>query len=695
MKNTKNEKEFACIAGAYGPVESIPLLRDLIGSQLLDMIVIAYSKLGPGSGILQNDGTVFPVHGRVSLFKQYCQAIRSTEKGRMRCIACDSQAVIKFTGGNHSHPSPAFEEIIRNSPIEPIDRFGLPEEGVYCYRCHAGLLEFVRAISLDLGYDLRMPVGAMWVGQNKLQGYTLSDNEVRRLAKDMDYQNPDKLVALYENVECISKHTLAEYAKSLAETARPIEDSASASFHLKKQAQFDRLSNEVLNSLRKSLSRIKGASTKTIQKQIYDGMKPVLEEITVNIGNCYSAICEIPADADETGDSRIQVQLVSQAGLCKRQPREINIRQTELDMLATELKHAGDFKTFSLHNLNSGFLVKLKNAIEIYEMSNAIVTRMPTLLNKIFWVTLLGENCHVLTPSGNLLPDFVRMLENVLQGTTQIINDAYLRAEQQDSLWALEKQAEELAQKDIQTRLLVENLAHQVSRPVMELKQSAYILSQGFSKDAYASFCACLAELERGCRNFDLYERLTTDFGKRGVDFQTRSSFDVTEIVNQACERVKPFSEVQRVEVLVNVNREKGHTIPKVLGNPQAILEALVNVFHNALKYSIGGYPVEVEISHRESSTVDVRVTNVGIDLRRDEWENIFGERYRADTAKQVAIEGSGLGLYVARKLVTLYDGSIGVQSCVPGKPAEDSRPRWKTTFMISLRCQECNYGGK
>jgi signal transduction histidine kinase len=688
VQNIPNsDKELGCIAGAYGAVESVPLLGDLIGPGLLNMVVVACRNLGFPSGILQNDGTVFPTEGRVDLFTPYCQHIRSTGRGRMRCRACDCQAVIEFTGGNHAGLESDLEVIIRNFPVHPVKELGLLEEKVYCYGCHAGLLELVRAISLDFSERSLTPIGAIWAGQNKVEGYSLRDKEVWDLAREIEYANPDTLVRLYRKIRGIDAKELSGRARSLAETARPIEDSASASFHVKKQGQFDRVSNEVLSNVRTSLAHITTTSTKTIQKQIYGTIAPSLEVITGNIGNCYSAICEVSAPEDQTKDSRIEVRILAQGGVRRREADKINIRQTDLEKVLAGFESGAELKSFCLANSDWELLTKLKNAIQISDITHAIVGRIPGLQNNILWITLLRSNCAVLTPTGNPLPHFIRMFESLLQGTTQIIKGAYLLAKEQDSVRTLEKQAKELAQKDIQTRLLIENLAHQVSRPIMELKQSAYILSLGFSKDAYASFRACLGELARGCRNFDMYTTLTTDSGNRGIDLQTSSSLDVMQIVNQSYERVKPLSQVERIEVFINTDIEKGHSIPKVVGNPRAILEAVVNVFHNAIKYSIGCYPVELEISCGQSSTVDIRVSNVGIELPEKDWERIFEETYRADTAKEVAIEGSGLGLYVARKLVALHGGAIKVESCVPGKPLDDGSPRWKTTFIISLKC--------
>ena len=84
---------------------------------------------------------------------------------------------------------------------------------------------------------------------------------------------------------------------------------------------------------------------------------------------------------------------------------------------------------------------------------------------------------------------------------------------------------------------------------------------------------------------------------------------------------------------------------------------------------------------------MDIRVTNYGIELREVDWERIFDETIRAETAKTVAIEGTGLGLYVCRKLIQIHQGEIKVECCEPTKASKRGISRWKTTFLISLKC--------
>ena len=692
MGNTDGNKDMLCIAGAYGPMESVPLLSDLIGSKLLDMVAIAYSKLGSPSGILQNDGRMFPLECLIRLFKKYCRAIRSTSEGRLRCLASDCQAVMNFGGGNQVHPGPDLEERMKKFPIEAIGEFGLPEEGVYCYRCHAGLVEFVRAISLDSKDEAPFPIGAVLAGQNRVKGYSLTGKQVEQIAIEIGHPHPKELAMLYTHMKLTVRTKLLERARNLAETGRPIEDSATMSFHTRKQAQFDDLASAALGGLRLALSQTEVVSTTAVQQLVISGMEEALKRITSTIRGSYSALCRVGEPVDPRRGDRVQVEVVAHAGVCKRKLEKIyiiHVQKNELHKVLRELAKHDDFKPFSSNSLYWEFFAKLKSAIQVENISHVVVSDIstpPYTSDRLLWFTLLCDNCDVLAPRRNPLPGFVKMLGTISENTRQIVSMAYLLSRQKDAVATLIKHQDELEKRRNQTRFLIRDLAHQVSRPIMELKQSAYILSLGFSKEAYDGFRACLAELERGCRNFDLYEKMTTDFDNRGFDLQGCRSFDIKEIVLEARNRVKPYLRAERRELEISAKVAKGYTIPNVIVNPDLVLECFVNVLHNAIKYSIGNRPIEMEIFQREPSTVDTRITNYGIGLPENEWEKIFEATYRADTAKAVCVEGTGLGLYISRRLISLHGGSIKVESCVPTRPTDDGMARWRTTFLLSLK---------
>jgi PAS domain S-box-containing protein len=88
--------------------------------------------------------------------------------------------------------------------------------------------------------------------------------------------------------------------------------------------------------------------------------------------------------------------------------------------------------------------------------------------------------------------------------------------------------------------------------------------------------------------------------------------------------------------------------------------QILTNLLDNAVKFSPDGGTVTVE-AHRRSGHVEVRVVDEGQGIPDAERERIFSKFHRADSSRGVS--GAGLGLFIARGLVTAMGGRIWVDS--------------------------------
>jgi two-component system phosphate regulon sensor histidine kinase PhoR len=85
-------------------------------------------------------------------------------------------------------------------------------------------------------------------------------------------------------------------------------------------------------------------------------------------------------------------------------------------------------------------------------------------------------------------------------------------------------------------------------------------------------------------------------------------------------------------------------------------------LLENALQYSPGGGTVLVG-ARREAERIEVRVVDEGIGIPLAERERIFRKFYRAESASRDGAAGTGLGLFIARELVTAMGGRIWVDS--------------------------------
>ena len=125
----------------------------------------------------------------------------------------------------------------------------------------------------------------------------------------------------------------------------------------------------------------------------------------------------------------------------------------------------------------------------------------------------------------------------------------------------------------------------------------------------------------------------------------------------------------------LSIQKDKDAVATGVMADPELLQLALRQLLDNACKYSIPGSAVRVSIDS-EDEWVAIRTSNSGSSIRPNERSRIFERFYRGAEAQEKA-PGSGLGLYVARKIVHAHGGSLDLEM---GPTA-----RQDTAFLLAL----------
>lgn len=127
-------------------------------------------------------------------------------------------------------------------------------------------------------------------------------------------------------------------------------------------------------------------------------------------------------------------------------------------------------------------------------------------------------------------------------------------------------------------------------------------------------------------------------------------------------------------------NSQTGRIVSKVikplyyvLVDPDRIREVITNLFDNAVKYTESG-KVSIGLTGN-ADVVQFFVRDTGSGIPAEDIPHLFQKFYRVDNSTTRTVGGTGLGLFICRKIVELYQGRVWVES----KPHEGS------TFFINL----------
>ncbi len=94
--------------------------------------------------------------------------------------------------------------------------------------------------------------------------------------------------------------------------------------------------------------------------------------------------------------------------------------------------------------------------------------------------------------------------------------------------------------------------------------------------------------------------------------------------------------------------------------------EVIMNFIDNAIYYSTADSTIAVKLE-KHADYVEFTVHDTGIGVPKEEQSRLFNKFYRATNARKQRPDGTGVGLYLARKVVTAHGGSVIFHS-VPGK---------------------------
>ncbi len=139
--------------------------------------------------------------------------------------------------------------------------------------------------------------------------------------------------------------------------------------------------------------------------------------------------------------------------------------------------------------------------------------------------------------------------------------------------------------------------------------------------------------------------------------------YDITKLVGGCCDKARPGIERKGLDFKVEYNR----SMPVYLkGDYEKLRQILDNLLENAVKYTFdGGVVLDVDYRKITAEKIDVTftVTDTGVGIRKEDAQKLFSSIGKVGQNKNVSIKGTGLGLLICKRLVSVLDGRISVES--------------------------------
>lgn len=234
------------------------------------------------------------------------------------------------------------------------------------------------------------------------------------------------------------------------------------------------------------------------------------------------------------------------------------------------------------------------------------------------------------------------------------------------------KTLEPIERNDEAQTQFVSDVSHELRTPLtsMQLTNEVALRKEKLPiAEARRVIKANIDEVGRLQRMINLLLSLLTD--NSGL---RRQEIGIHDIVSQAITVVAPQALEKRISI-----EDKTKNL-KILADPDAIVQALVVLLDNAIKYSDMSASVILTTAPRRQAVV-LSVADTGAGIAPEDQEKIFKRFYRSDVARSHHDhDGYGLGLTIAKKILTAHGGNVELRSQV-GKGSKFSLviPRPKT----------------
>lgn len=142
----------------------------------------------------------------------------------------------------------------------------------------------------------------------------------------------------------------------------------------------------------------------------------------------------------------------------------------------------------------------------------------------------------------------------------------------------------------------------------------------------------------------------------QGVQLNLKSK-DVNSLVEEVLQKTEYLAKEKKIKIIKELEPLFSLKI-----DPDLIRQAITNLVENAIKYSPNDSRVTVKTEERNNKVL-IHVIDQGIGIPEDERSRLFMKFFRSRKAKDSAVKGSGLGLYLSRYFVELHHGRLSAES--------------------------------
>jgi PAS domain S-box-containing protein len=205
-------------------------------------------------------------------------------------------------------------------------------------------------------------------------------------------------------------------------------------------------------------------------------------------------------------------------------------------------------------------------------------------------------------------------------------------------------------------------VSHELKTPLISIKGNTDLIMQNYSNQLNDEMKTLLNEVQKGSKRlekfiFELLEASQLESGEVEVHLRRENlNFLVQYVINN----LKWLIKSRNHEIVLDLQENVIADFEK-----ERIYDVINNLLTNAIKFTPPGGKIFI-CTRKEENMVEFSIKDTGIGFTKEEKVKAFkkfGKIERYGQGFDLKINGSGLGLYIAKKIIELHDGRIWVES--------------------------------
>ena len=214
-----------------------------------------------------------------------------------------------------------------------------------------------------------------------------------------------------------------------------------------------------------------------------------------------------------------------------------------------------------------------------------------------------------------------------------------------------------IRQLEVIRRDFVSNVSHELRTPLTSLKLITETLQAGTIKDP-AEEKMFVDRMDGEVDNLtqiveELLELSRIESGRVPLEKQWIKPY---ELLKEICDRMQ--LQAKRAGLILSYQCDEN--LPKTFIDPIRLGRVLVNLIHNAIKFTPPGGHIDAS-AYRENENIIFFVKDTGVGIPQKDLERIFERFYKTDASR--SNHGTGLGLSISKHIIETHGGKIWAES--------------------------------